>query len=236
MELTHPIFSFNIGKLVIDIKPEAIIQLVIVLLIGILAWWATKDLKRRPTGKKQVVVEYIYTTIQNVVNANMGEQYGDMIPFIGTLAVFIVTMNLLGLVGITPVTNNFSVTLALGLISFVVIQGYTMKKIGIGHYFLGYGQPMLMMLPINVIERVMLPVSLSLRLFGNILAASFLVELVYESLDKIAWIAQIGLPVPLHAYFDIFDGCIQMVIFVMLTMIKYKDNSRALSKKSKLMI
>lgn len=219
MELTHPIFSFNIGKLVIDIKPEAIIQLVLVLLIGILAWWATKDLKRRPTGKKQVLVEYIYTTIQNVVNANMGEQYGDMIPFIGTLAVFIVTMNLLGLVGITPVTNNFSVTLALGLISFVVIQGYTMKKIGIGHYFLGYGQPMLMMLPINVIERVMLPVSLSLRLFGNILAASFLVELVYESLDKIAWIAQIGLPVPLHAYFDIFDGCIQMVIFVMLTMI-----------------
>ncbi|WP_294369234.1 F0F1 ATP synthase subunit A [uncultured Clostridium sp.] len=222
MELTHPIFSFNIGKLIIDIKPEAIIQLVLVLLIGILAWWATKDLKRRPTGKKQVVVEYIYTTIQNVVNANMGEQYGDMIPFIGTLAVFIVTMNLLGLVGITPVTNNFSVTLALGLISFVVIQGYTMKKIGIGHYFLGYGQPMLMMLPINVIERVMLPVSLSLRLFGNILAASFLVELVYESLDKIAWIAQIGLPVPLHAYFDIFDGCIQMVIFVMLTMINIK--------------
>lgn len=222
MELTHPIFSFNIGKLVIDIKPEAIIQLVLVLLIGILAWWATKDLKRRPTGKKQVVVEYIYTTIQNVVNVNMGEQYGDMIPFIGTLAVFIVTMNLLGLVGITPVTNNFSVTLALGLISFVVIQGYTMKKIGIGHYFLGYGQPMLMMLPINVIERVMLPVSLSLRLFGNILAASFLVELVYESLDKIAWIAQIGLPVPLHAYFDIFDGCIQMVIFVMLTMINIK--------------
>lgn len=222
MELTHPIFSFNIGKLVIDIKPEAIIQLVLVLLIGVLAWWATKDLKRRPTGKKQVVVEYIYTTIQNVVNVNMGEQYGDMIPFIGTLAVFIVTMNLLGLVGITPVTNNFSVTLALGLISFVVIQGYTMKKIGIGHYFLGYGQPMLMMLPINVIERVMLPVSLSLRLFGNILAASFLVELVYESLDKIAWIAQIGLPVPLHAYFDIFDGCIQMVIFVMLTMINIK--------------
>lgn len=222
MELTHPIFSFNIGKLVIDIKPEAIIQLVLVLLIGILAWWATKDLKRRPTGKKQVVVEYIYTTIQNVVNANMGEQYGDMIPFIGTLAVFIVSMNLLGLVGITPVTNNFSVTLALGLISFVVIQGYTMKKIGIGHYFLGYGQPMLMMLPINVIERVMLPVSLALRLFGNILAASFLVELVYESLDKFAWIAQIGLPVPLHAYFDIFDGCIQMVIFVMLTMINIK--------------
>ena len=98
-----------------------------------------------------------------------------------------------------------------------------MKKIGIGHYFLGYGQPMLMMLPINVIERVMLPVSLSLRLFGNILAASFLVELVYESLDKIAWIAQIGLPVPLHAYFDIFDGVIQAYVFVFLTSLYIKE-------------
>ena len=81
---------------------------------------------------------------------------------------------------------------------------------------------MLFMLPLNIIERIMLPVSLSLRLFGNILAASFIVELVYESLDKIAWIAQIGLPIPLHAYFYVFDGTIQMVIFVMLTMINIK--------------
>lgn len=222
MELTHPIFSFNIGRLIIDIKPEAITQLGLIILIGVLAWWATKDLKLRPTSKKQVIVEYLYTTVRNVVDANMGEKYRDVIPFIGTLAVFILSMNLLGLVGLVPVTNNFSVTLAMGLISFVVIQGYTIKKIGLGHYFLGYGQPMLMMLPINIIERVMLPVSLALRLFGNILAASFLVELVYESLDKVAWIAQIGLPVPLHAYFDIFDGGIQMVIFVMLTMINMK--------------
>ena len=131
-------------------------------------------------------------------------------------------MNLLGLIGIAPTTKNYSVALTLGLISFFVIQGYAINKVGIGHYFLGYGEPMLFMLPLNIIERIMLPVSLSLRLFGNILAASFIVELVYESLDKIAWIAQIGLPIPLHAYFDVFDGTIQMVIFVMLTMINIK--------------
>lgn len=222
MEITDPIFSFNIGNLIFDIKQEAIIQLGLIILIGVLAWWATKDLKHRPTSKKQVVVEYLYTMIRNVVHANMGEKYEDVIPFIGTLGVFILSMNLLGLIGLAPVTNNFSVTLAMGIISFVVIQGYTIKKIGLGHYFLGYGKPMLMMLPINIIERVMLPVSLALRLFGNILAASFLVELVYESLSKVTWIAQIGLPVPLHAYFDIFDGGIQMVIFVMLTMINMK--------------
>lgn len=222
MEISEAIYTFYIGNIALDIKPEAIIQLVIIFLIGVLAWWSTKDLKLRPTSKKQVVVEYIYTTFKNLVDANMGEKYEDVIPFIGTIAAFILPMNLLGLIGIAPTTKNYSVALTLGLISFFVIQGYAIRKVGVKHYFLGYGEPMIFMLPINIIERVMLPISLSLRLFGNILAASFIVELVYEGLSKIAWIAQIGLPIPLHAYFDVFDGTIQMVIFVMLTMINIK--------------
>lgn len=222
MDVSEAIYTFYIGGLALDIKPEAIIQLIVILLVGVLAWWSTKDLKRTPEGKKQIVVEYIYTSLMNLVDANMGEKYRDVIPFIGTIAAFILPMNLLGLIGIAPTTKNYSVALTLGLISFFAIQGYAIKKVGLGHYFLGYGEPMLFMLPLNIIERIMLPVSLSLRLFGNILAASFIVELVYESLEKVAWIAQIGLPVPLHAYFDVFDGTIQMVIFVMLTMINMK--------------
>lgn len=65
----------------------------------------------------------------------------------------------------------------------------------------------------------MLPISLSLRLFGNMFAATIIMELVYSSLSKITWVAQLGIPIPLHMYFDLFDGTIQMVIFVMLTMI-----------------
>lgn len=68
----------------------------------------------------------------------------------------------------------------------------------------------------------MLPLSLSLRLFGNMLSATIIMELLYEALGHVSWIAQIGIPVPLHFYFDIFDGTIQMVIFVMLTMINIK--------------
>lgn len=218
----EPIFSFNIGRLVIDIKPEAIIQLGIVLLVGVLAWYVTRNLKIKPVGKRQVIVEYIYNMIQNVVDANMGEKYRDVIPFIGTLATFILVMNLMGLTGLPVPTKNFSVTIALALIAFVFIQAYTIRKIGVKHYFIGYSKPMAMMLPINILERIMLPVSLSLRLFGNILAATFLVELVYEGLAGLSWFAQLIIPVPLHAYFDIFDGGIQMVIFVMLTMINLK--------------
>lgn len=222
MHPTEPIFSFNIGKIIIDIKPESIIMFVIVILIGILAWWSTRDLQHKPTGKKQVAVEYIYSFLRKVVDDNMGEKYEDIVPFIGTLGIFLLVMNLTGLIGIAPPTQNFSVTIALGAVSFFVIHAYTIKKVGIKHYFLGYGQPMLMMLPLNILEKIMLPISLAIRLFGNILAATFLVDLVYKSLSKVMWIAQIGLPVPLHAYFDIFDGLIQMVIFVMLTMINIK--------------
>lgn len=222
MEPYKAIISFNVGGLVIDIKPEAIIQLVIILFIGILAWYSTRNLKSKPEGKRQVIVEYLYNVIKNLVDSNMGKEYRDVIPFIGTLAIFILTMNLTGLIGIAAPTKNFSVTIALSLIVFVFIQVYTIRKRGVKGYFGGYAKPMAFMLPINIIERIMLPISLALRLFGNILAATFLIELVYKALSSLLWIAEIGLPIPLHAYFDIFDGTIQMVIFVMLTMINTK--------------
>ena len=68
----------------------------------------------------------------------------------------------------------------------------------------------------------MLPVSLALRLFGNMLAATLLVDMVYEALAGVASIAQIGLPIIVHSYFDVFDGTIQMLVFSMLTMIQIK--------------
>lgn len=221
MEPLKPIFSFGLGGFTVDITPDIVVQWVIIALIAVLAWWATRDLKLRP-GKKQIVVESIYSTIKKVVLDNVGENYSDIIPFIGCMGIYLLIMNLVGLVGIVPPTKNFSVTLGMALITFFVVQGYAIRKHGFKSYIKGYTQPIAFMLPINLLERVMLPVSLSLRLFGNVLAATFIIELVYDSLSKITWIAQIGLPIALHGYFDIFDGVIQMVIFVMLTMINIK--------------
>ena len=221
MEPLKPIFSFGLGGFTVDITPDIVVQWVIIALIAVLAWWATRDLKIKP-GKKQIVVESIYSTIKKVVLDNVGENYSDIIPFIGCMGIYLLVMNLVGLVGIVPPTKNFSVTLGMALITFFVVQGYAIRKHGFKSYIKGYTQPIAFMLPINLLERVMLPVSLSLRLFGNVLAATFIIELVYDSLSKITWIAQIGLPIALHGYFDIFDGVIQMVIFVMLTMINIK--------------
>ena len=131
-------------------------------------------------------------------------------------------MNLTGLIGIKPPTVDYSVALALALITFFVVQWFAIKKIGLGHYFKGYAEPYAFILPINLIERVMLPVSLSFRLFGNMIAGVVIIDLAYKSLGSLTGFAQLIVPIPLHFYFDLFDGIIQMVIFVMLTMVNIK--------------
>ena len=221
MEPLEPIWSFYVGPMKIDIVPEVVMQWITILIIAAVAIWSTRNMKLRP-NKKQVVVESIYTTFKNVVTANMGEEFLDIIPFIGSLAVFLLFMNLIGLIGLPVPTKSFSVTVGVALITFYMVQYYTIRKYGLKSYFRGYTVPLAIITPINILERIMLPVSLALRLFGNILAATFLVELCYEALGHVGFIAQLGIPIPLHAYFDIFDGGIQTVIFIMLTMINIK--------------
>ncbi len=161
-------------------------------------------------------------SINNLVRDNMGEEYMGFVPYIGTIAIFLAFMNLTGLIGVRPPTVDYSVTLALALITFFVVQWFAIKKIGLGHYFKGYVEPYAFILPINLIERVMLPVSLSFRLFGNMIAGVVIIELAYKSLGSLTGFAQLLVPIPLHFYFDLFDGIIQMVIFVMLTMVNIK--------------
>lgn len=221
MEPVKPIYSIPIGNLTFDITGGLIVQWVVMILLIVLALFATRNLKKIP-DKKQTIVEAFYDAVTNVVKTTMGEQYMGYVPFIGTLAVYLLILNLTGLVGIKPPTQSYNVALGLALISFVLVQANAIRKVGIGGYFGGFAKPSILMLPLNIIERVMFLVSLSLRLFGNIFAATILVDLIYEGLGHLTWFAQLGIPVPFHAYFDVFDGTIQMVIFLMLTMINIK--------------
>jgi len=198
-----------------------IIQWVIILLVAAVSIFLTRGLKKVP-DKKQSVAELLVESVNTVVKSNVGEEYLNLVPYVGTLIVFLLTMNLTGLVGFEPPTMDYSVALGMAIISFLVIQGYTIKKLGVGHYFLGYAKPAAFLLPMNVLERFLLPVSLSLRLFGNMTAGATIMGIIYSSLAKVGWVAQLGIPVPLHMYFDLFDGGVQMVVFMMLTIINLK--------------
>ena len=221
MEEAKIYYSFKIGSFPINITSDIVVQWVVILVLGITAYLLTRNLKRVP-DKKQVVLETIYNYVENLVKSNTGESFMVYLPYVGTLVVYLLSLNLLGLIGVEPPTKNLSVTLGLGITSFLVINGTAIKRNGIGGYAKGLVSPYALMLPLNILERVTLPISLALRLFGNMLAATLLISLLYKGLSSLSFFAQIGLPIVAHAYFDLFDGTIQMLVFTMLTIVYIK--------------
>ncbi|WP_298846925.1 F0F1 ATP synthase subunit A [Clostridium sp.] len=221
MEKIVPLFHIKFFGYSIGIVESIFVQWCIIAVIAIFCVLFIRNLKIIP-DKKQNLIEMIMDLINNLVRNNMGEEYMGFVPYIGTLAIFLSFLNLTGLIGFHPATVDYSVSLALALITFVVVQWYAIKKIGVGHYLKGYAEPYAFILPINLMERVMLPVSLSFRLFGNMTAGVVIINLAYTGLSSLNGFAQLLVPIPLHFYFDLFDGLIQMVIFVMLTMVNIK--------------
>jgi F-type H+-transporting ATPase subunit a len=216
-----PLFQVNLFGNTYGFSPNILIQWIIIILLACISIILTRGLKRIP-GKKQSALEACVVTLVNFVKDTMGPEYEGFAPYVGSLGLFLIIMNFTGLLGFEPPTTDYSVALGMALTSFCVIQAYTIKKVGLLHYFTGYGKPMVFMLPMNLLERVLLPVSLSLRLFGNMTAAATIMGIIYSSLNHISWFAQLGLPVLAHMYFDIFDGAVQMVVFTMLTIINLK--------------
>ncbi|OFI06207.1 ATP synthase subunit a [Clostridium acetireducens DSM 10703] len=221
MEEIKSLFNINLFGYNIGITSSIIIQWIIILIVAVISIVLTKDLKRVP-DRKQSILESFVQFINNLVGENMGSEYKNFSPYIGTLFIFILLMNLTGLIGIKPPTGDINIALGLAAITFFIVQFNAIKKVGIKRYLLGYGEPFLFLLPLNLLERIMLPISLSLRLFGNMTAAVVVIDIIYNSLARLGWFAQIGIPIPAHAFFDVFDGVMQMFIFTMLTMINIK--------------
>ena len=204
MEEMAPLFALNLFGYEYQVMSALFIQWVVIAIALVLSILYSRKVKRIP-GKIQSVVEMGIEFLSNVVKDNMGPGSSAFIPYIGSLGIYLFLLNMVGLFGIKPPTSDYSVTLGIALTTIFVIQGYTIKKLGLSGYFKGYASPVPLLLPINIMERFMLPISLSLRLFGNIFAATMIMELLYGALTGINFIAAIGLPIPFHFYFDIFD-------------------------------
>ena len=144
---------------------------------------------------------------------------GSKLTFLGywffTVFVFILLSNLSGLIpGMRPPTADYSVTLGLALITFFLIQfmGIRYRK---GKYLKSFIEPMFLFLPINLIGELARPISLSFRLFGNMLAGLIMMSLIYAMVPVFI---KFGVPAALHAYFDVFAGLLQTYIFCTLSM------------------
>lgn len=217
-----PVWSPNVFGYQVDITAGIIIEWVVIVLLAIAAYALTKNLKLKPT-KTQAAVETVYERLRDFIVGTMGKEYESFVPYVGTLMIYMLILNWAGAIGLKPPTSDVSVTASFAIVTFLVVNLNAIKKNGLLGYGKAYFHPFVPMLPLNLLERVMLPVTLALRLFGNMFAAVVLVELVYSGLSSISIFAQLGIPIVVHGYFDFFDGVLQTVVFSMLTMINIKN-------------
>ena len=174
-------------------------------------------------GAGQNVIELIVELLEGMVQGSMGKWAPGFVNYIGTIFIFILISNISGLLGLRPPTADYGTTLCLGLITFSLIHINTFKHQSLKQIWIDKCSPLPpwlpIWLPINVISDIAVPISLSLRLFANVLSGTVMMALIYGLLGIIAtaW------PAALHVYFDLFSGAIQTYVFCMLTMTYIKN-------------
>lgn len=201
------------------IIPDTVISLfIIAIFLIVFALIVNSKVKKAkveeaPSGLLNIM-ELFIETIDGMVKDNIGENNMSMSPFMLTLITFIGVSNISGLFGLTPPTSEYGITLTLALIVFLIIQISHIKSVGFFKYLRSFTKPYILMTPINIISEIATPISMSFRLFGNVLSGILITGLLYGALGYFA-----PLVTPLHLYFDIFVGLLQAFIFTMLATI-----------------
>lgn len=220
MNVFAPLFTIHIFGFAVD--SDIVTQWGVMIFLIILGFVLTRKVSVDKPSKLQVGIEMVYDLFAGLVSENMGEGYGGYTAYVGTLAIYLGILNLCGLIGFGPPTRNLSVVVGFTIITFFLVHYNAIRKNGLGGYIGSYAKPYVAMIPINIMEVLVFPLSLALRLFGNMLAAAIVMSLIYIGLGHISMFAQLILPVIPHSFFDLFDGVIQTIIFVMLTIITIK--------------
>jgi F-type H+-transporting ATPase subunit a len=176
-----------------------------------------RKFKEIPTGFQNLVeagVEMFHNFAQNT----LGEKLLYISPWFFSIFVFIFSSSLFSIFGLRAPTADFATTGAFALATFIlmIVLGTRHKK---GEYIKSYFEPHFIFFPLNLIGELAKPVSLSFRLFGNMLSGTIILTLYY-SLTPI--FVQIGIPAFFHAFFDVFFGAIQTYIFVIISQMYVK--------------
>lgn len=227
------LFNINLFGLKIAVSDAVIVMWMVMAVIILFAVIITRRMKIVPQGRQllaESIVDFINSMCKNVI----GHHWRPFAPFIGTVALFLVLSNIVSIFNILPSgellykltglkffehlphtlikppTKNVNVAVALAVLTmFVVILGGIVIKTPRG-WLRSFIEPSPILLPFKILDFVIRPTSLSLRLFGNILGAFIVMELIYFAVPLL-------LPAALSIYFDLFDGILQAYVFVFLS-------------------
>ena len=219
--MIHGVFSYNLFGQELWITTTHICTLIVLLVIVTFCIAANRVMKRASEvpGGFQNIVELVVEKLDGMVESVMGKNASRFANYIGTIFIFILLSNISGLFGLRPPTADYGVTFPLGVMAFAIIHFNKFKHQKVSGVIKGLCNPWVFWAPINIIGDLAVPISLSLRLFANVLSGTVMMALVYALLSKIAIIW----PAALHVYFDLFSGAIQTYVFCMLTMTYVND-------------
>ena len=218
--MIHGLFKYSFFGHEVWITTSHVCILIVMLIIIGFAIAANRAMRKATEVPKglQNVVELMVEKLDGMVDSPMGKNAPRFYNYIGTVFIFILLSNISGLLGLRPTTADYGVTLPLGILTFVLIHFNQFKHQKLKDIWVDMCSPLPPWLPIwfpiNLISEIAVPVSLSLRLFANVLSGTVMMALVYGLLG---WFATIW-PAALHVYFDLFSGAIQTYVFCMLTM------------------
>ena len=200
----------------IEIAESTVITWVIMAVLTLLAWLLTRNLKVDHISRRQAAVESAVTWLNGFVEGMIGEKGKRYVPYLVTVLVYIGFSNIIGLFGLKPPTKDMNVTAALALMSIILIEASGIREKGVKNWLKGFAQPVAVITPINILEVFIRPLSLCMRLFGNVLGAFVIMELIKQLIPVVV-------PLVFSFYFDIFDGLIQAYVFVFLTSLFIKE-------------
>ena len=220
----------------ITIQKEILSLIIVAAFIIAMCFVINRALKKadplaRPKGLVLLTIWFVDLIDNQVLTIVQKRFVKNLGPYIGTLCVFLFLSNILGLFGFNPPTMNYSVTLTMALITWIMIQFNAIRDNGIGSYIHGFFEPIVPFVIPNIFGKVAPLISMSIRLFGNILSGSIIMSVIYSGclflsnlilcffgLSGFNFVGVIVAPF-FHAYFDVFAGFIQMFIFISLTMV-----------------
>lgn len=192
---------------------------IVILIIAIISVYTTRELKLIPESK-QSFIEFVTEFIQDIAKTQIGEkEYLKWVPYLGTMFLFIFVSNWSGALvpwkiielpngELGAPTNDINTTAGLAILTSIAYFYAGLSKKGL-NYFSKYVQPTPILLPINVLEDFTKPLSLSFRLFGNILADELVVAVLVSLVPLV-------IPIPL-ILLGLFTSGIQALIFATLS-------------------
>jgi F-type H+-transporting ATPase subunit a len=239
---THPTVDLGCGTLCTINYDSVISSLIAIILTIAIAFWVRSKLQEGRPGKVQAIFEWGYDQLRGLVKSNVSDDALFIIPLALTLFLYILIANWIEIfpLAIIPVLHganaDLNQTLAMGLIVIIVVQWYSIRVLGFGGYLRRFTKPFelpvvarIVFIPLNILEEAVKPVTLALRLFGNIFAGAVMIGLIASFAGlQLPVVGTVGgtiigsiLLIIWKAFDVIFIGFIQAFIFMLLTVIYF---------------